>query len=144
MKPYLISQYLVVTALCLGGYVAANAQQKTIKEVPARMIQSLEGVDLYREFCAVCHGVQAKGGGPAADALKKHPTDLTQLARKNGGKFPMLAVQSTIKGSGGAMEHGTHEMPMWGSIFSQSGQAKDLGDMRVMSLLKYIEGIQVK
>ena len=144
MNKYLISQSLILAFLSIGGYEAASAQQKVIREVPARMTRSLEGVDLFREYCAVCHGVAAKGDGPAADALKKHPTDLTQLARKNGGKFPVLAVQMTIKGSNGITEHGTREMPMWGSIFSQAGQQKDLGEMRVASLLKYTEDFQVK
>ena len=34
----------------LGGYGSANAQNKVIKEVPARMIPSLEGKDLYRQY----------------------------------------------------------------------------------------------
>jgi mono/diheme cytochrome c family protein len=144
MNKCFIPQYLILAFLSIGGYEAAVAQQKVIKEVPARMTRSLEGVDLFREYCAVCHGVNAKGDGPAADALKKHPTDLTQLARKNAGKFPVLAVQMTIKGSNGITEHGTREMPMWGTIFSQSGSQKDLGDMRVASLLKYIEDLQAK
>ena len=144
MNKYLIPQSLILAFLSIGGYEAVNAQQKVIKEVPARMTRSLEGVDLFREYCAVCHGVTAKGDGPAADALKKHPTDLTQLARKNGGKFPVLAVQMTIKGSNSIIEHGTREMPMWGTIFSQSGSQKDLGDMRVTSVLKYIEDFQAK
>ena len=137
-------QYLLLAFLSIGGHEAANAQQKVIKEVPARMTRSLEGIDLFREYCAVCHGVNAKGDGPAADALKKHPTDLTQLAHKNGGKFPVLAVQMAIKGSNGIAEHGTREMPMWGAIFSQSGQHKDLGEMRITAVLKYIEDFQAK
>jgi mono/diheme cytochrome c family protein len=139
-----MSQYIWIALLAFGGSLAANAQQKVVKEVPARMIHSLEGVDLYREYCAVCHGVAAKGDGPAASALKKAPTDLTQLARKNGGKFPTLAVQTSIKGSSKIVEHGTVEMPIWGSVLSQNGQQKDLGDMRQMALLKYIESLQAK
>jgi mono/diheme cytochrome c family protein len=126
----------------LGGWVAANAQTKVIKEVPARMIDSLEGKDLYRQYCAVCHGPDAKGDGPAASALKRPPTDLTQLKAKNKGKYPTLAVQMSIKGSTGVVEHGTGEMPIWGPIFSSTGQSKDLGDMRVASLVKYLESIQ--
>jgi mono/diheme cytochrome c family protein len=144
MNQSFIPQNLLIALLITGGYQAAIAQQKVIKQVPAHMTRSLEGVDLFREYCAVCHGVNAKGDGPAADALKKPPTDLTQLARKNGGKFPILAVQMAIKGSNGIAEHGTREMPMWGTIFSQSGQQKDLGDMRVTAVLKYIEDFQAK
>lgn len=138
-----MSQYLFIAILGFGVCSAANAQQKTIREVPARMTNSIEGPDLYREYCAVCHGISGKGDGPAASATRKHPTDLTQLARTHAGKFPTLGVQTSIKGST-IVEHGTGEMPMWGSILNQSGQQKDLGDMRVMALVKYVESLQAK
>jgi mono/diheme cytochrome c family protein len=145
MKKFLVSQSLVLAIfLGLSGFVAAVAQNKVIKEVPVKMIPSLEGKDLFREYCAVCHGVDGKGGGPAAAALKKPATDLTQLSHNNKGKFPILAVQSSIKLGTGPIEHGTGEMPIWGSIFSQTGQQRDLGDMRVTALVKYIEQIQAK
>ncbi|MBZ5572099.1 MAG: cytochrome c [Acidobacteriia bacterium] len=44
------------------------------------------GQQMYSAYCAVCHGNDGKGGGPAAEALKVPPPDLTVLARKNGGK----------------------------------------------------------
>lgn len=147
MKKNYMPQYLIFgLVVSLGSFVAGPivAQTKVIKEVPAHMTRTLDGQELYREYCAVCHGVDAKGSGPAADALKKSPSDLTQLSRKNGGKFPTLAVQMNIKGSNGTVEHGTREMPMWGSIFSGLGQYRDTGELRVMSLLKYIEQIQAK
>jgi cytochrome c5 len=135
---------LLFTAVLAAGSIAGVAQQKVVREVPAHMIPSLEGVDLYTEYCAVCHGAAGKGNGPAASALKRAPADLTQLSRKNRGKYPILAVKVSIKGANGIIEHGTGEMPMWGSVFSQQGQQKDLGDMRVMSLIKYIESLQAK
>ena len=140
MKTCFSSLCLVIV---LSSGVAVYAQSKVIKEVPAKMIPSLEGKDLYREYCAVCHGADAKGGGPAASALKKQPSDLTELSHKNNGKFPTLSVQMAIKGNG-VLEHGTPDMPMWGSIFSNTGQERDLGDMRVMALLRYVEQIQAR
>ena len=71
---------------------AANAQNNVIEAVNARPSNSWNGVDLYREYCAVCHGTDGKGGGPAADALKQTPTDLTLIARRGGGKFSELDV----------------------------------------------------
>lgn len=128
--------------LILGN---AAAQTKTvIKAVPAKMTRSLDGQDLFRQFCAVCHGVDAKGAGPAAPALKKSTGDLTQLSRNHGGKFPKLKVKVTITGGDNVMEHGTRDMPMWGSVFSETGQQKAMGDMRVQALLDYIEQIQAK
>jgi hypothetical protein len=88
--------------------------------------------------------VDANGAGPAASALKKQPGDLTLLSRKNGGKFPALAVQMTIKGANGIVAHGTREMPMWGSIFSDMGQNRTMGDLRITALLKYIEQLQAR
>jgi mono/diheme cytochrome c family protein len=128
----------------LAASVVTYAQEKVIKDVPARMIPSLEGKDLFREYCAVCHGVDAKGGGPAASALKKKVPDITLLAQSHKGKYPALAVQVAIKGGNGIVEHGPGEMPIWGPIFSHTGQEKDLGQMRVSALVTYIEKIQAK
>ena len=139
-----MSQYLLIAMLGFGAFAAADAQQKTIREVPVRTPQSNEGVDLYREYCAVCHGVSGKGDGPAASATKRHPTDLTQLARANRGKFPTLAVQTSIKGNNSIVEHGTGEMPVWGSILNRSGEPKSLGEMRVMALVKFVESLQAR
>jgi hypothetical protein len=49
-----IPQYLISGMLIgLGGPIAANAPSKVVKEVPVRMISSLEGKDLYNQYCAV-------------------------------------------------------------------------------------------
>ena len=94
---------IIGIALLLG--IAAAQTKTVIKEVPAKMTRSLDGKDLFRQFCAVCHGVDAKGGGPAAPALKKSPGDLTQLSRKHGGNYPRLAVKVSITGGDNVMEH---------------------------------------
>src|SRR5947208_1359608 len=83
----------------------AADQAPKVKAVPVKLSGSIDGAELFREHCAVCHGIDAKGNGPAAAALKKHPADLTQISRKNGGKFPELAVLGKIRG-GEIMEHG--------------------------------------
>jgi len=36
------------------------------------------GGQLYRDYCAVCHGAQGRGDGPAAMALNPRPSDFTQ------------------------------------------------------------------
>ena len=138
--------------LILGGLLAlstsafANGDQttKTIKRVNARPTATLNGVDLFKEYCAVCHGNDAKGDGPAADALKKRPADLTQLSRKNGGNFPELHVMNFIKGQDVVAAHGSRDMPIWGSIFSQMSSNPDLVQVRTYALLKYIEEMQAK
>jgi len=48
----------------------SQAQQKTNPEERQTLIRSVEGVDLYRAYCASCHGKDGKGHGPVAPALK--------------------------------------------------------------------------
>src|ERR1039457_3619187 len=76
-----------------------------------------KGPDLYRRYCAVCHGKDGKGGGPAAAALKASPTDLTQLSKSNGGKFPVGSVRQLLGGGSSTPAHGSTEMPIWGPVF---------------------------
>jgi mono/diheme cytochrome c family protein len=135
----------LVTLVSFG--MAAFAQEKpTIKKVPAQSITSVEGVDSYREYCAVCHGKDAKGNGPAAAALKMPPTDLTTIAKRRGGKYPALEVQATITGDRAITAHGDPDMPMWGPVFKSFGaSAEDQSyRLRIQNLVKYLESVQVK
>jgi len=56
------------------------------------------GRALYDDFCAACHGPAGRGDGPAAAGLARRPADLTGIAARNGGTFPMAQVMSTIDG----------------------------------------------
>ena len=135
---------LLLALSCFVAFAADEAPGKAIKKVNAQSTTSLNGVDLFKEYCAVCHGTDGKGAGPAADALKKHPADLTQLTRKNGGAFPELHVMNYIKGADTLASHGSRDMPIWGPIFSAMSGNQDLVQVRVYALLKYIEQMQAK
>src|SRR3974377_305504 len=52
----------------------------------------------YLSNCANCHGEDGKGKGPFSDRLKRPPTDLTTLAKKNNGVFSVSAVYRNIDG----------------------------------------------
>jgi mono/diheme cytochrome c family protein len=104
----------------------------------------MEGPELYNEYCAVCHGKDGKGGGPAAAALKKQPGDLTQLARKNNGKFDGLRVQDVITGSDVVAAHGSREMPTWGTVFASMSSNEGTRRIRLNALVKQIETMQAK
>ena len=148
MKRISTSQTLILVLLlvfgCFMAFAADETPTKTVKKVNARSTTTLNGVDLFKEYCAVCHGTDAKGDGPAAEALKKRPADLTQLARKNGGAFPELHVMNYIKGQDIVAAHGSRDMPVWGSIFSQMSSNQDLVQVRTFALLKYLEQVQAK
>ena len=57
-----------------------------------------DGQLLYMENCAVCHGLSGRGDGPASISLGTAPEDLTQIAARRDGIWPMLEVMSIIDG----------------------------------------------
>ena len=71
---------------------SARTPKKTIQHVPMKPTSPVSGKEMYTNYCAVCHGTEGKGNGPAAEALKTPPSDLTVLSKKNGGKYPALKV----------------------------------------------------
>lgn len=113
-------------------------------KTPERLIFSVNGADLYRAYCASCHGAYGKGDGPVAPALKAKPSDLTVIAQKNGGVFPTERVRSVIAGDEILLAHGSREMPIWGPIFHQVEWDQDLGAVRLQNLVKYLQSIQQK
>jgi mono/diheme cytochrome c family protein len=58
---------LLCTALAavLGS---SRAQEKTDQRHPARQPNTLSGKETFLKYCASCHGEDAKGNGPAAEA----------------------------------------------------------------------------
>jgi mono/diheme cytochrome c family protein len=101
---------------------------------------SKAGGKLYTKYCASCHGVDAKGGGPAAPALKTPPSDLT-IIQKPGEPFPTFKIMTVIEGEKVIAPHGSREMPVWGTIFRRTEDAAR-GRSNVYTLTKYIESIQ--
>lgn len=128
---------------CLAFFGAA--QQKEIKYAQVKATSPTSGPEMYASYCAVCHGVDGKGTGPAVEALKVRPPDLTSLAKKNGGRYPSGHVTTAIRGDLRLAAHGTKEMPVWGDLFwgMSEGHASEV-QMRVTNLNKYIESLQAK
>lgn len=124
--------------------VASSGFGQTIKTVPTNPTSPTSGKEMFNEYCAVCHGQDAKGGGPAATALKKKPTDLTQLTVHNKGKFPDSRVARYIEGDDNVDAHGTRDMPMWGDIFKSMSGSDEITRMRVSNLTAYIKTLQAK
>jgi mono/diheme cytochrome c family protein len=105
----------------------------------------------YETKCAVCHGKDGKGKGPYAEQLKGGLPDLTTMAKRNGGIFPVTRTFETIEGAGKG--HGTRDMPVWGMDYTIQA-AEAFPDMplnqaafvrtRIMALLEYLNQIQEK
>ena len=140
MKPLVMP--VGVLALLVSSSFAQNPKEQ---DQSARLINSLQGAELYKAYCAVCHGSDAKGNGPMSKSLRSTPSDLTRIAARNGGSFPLVRVRSVISGEEAlGAGHGTREMPVWGPIFSQVGQDQDFGRVRIDNLARYLESLQTK
>lgn len=133
---------LVAAAGLVLALAPGVAAQKVVQE-PVRPVDSVAGPETFKAYCSQCHGVDAKGGGPAARALKVPPADLTQIARRNGGKFDPAKVKATITGDHEVPAHGTREMPMWGPVL-RSVDSAPVTELRIRNLVVYLEGLQVK
>ena len=115
------------------------------REQPAQshVIPSLDGPTLYATYCSVCHGQAADGRGPMAPILRTTVPDLTTIARRNGGVFPITRVQNIISGTeSSGLGHGTREMPIWGPLFSEITSDRDYGKVRLYNVAKYLEKLQ--
>ena len=117
----------------------------TIKHVPAGYTTPSSGKEMYNAYCASCHGLDGKGDGPAAPALKMPATNLTTLAGKNGGAFPTAHVAAVIQGDAMTAAHGSKDMPVWGPIFLLiGGHSPAQVQLRIRNLTRYLESIQAK
>jgi mono/diheme cytochrome c family protein len=146
MKPSTIRSLPVVVATFCIALTVGVAQKAPPERLQEKQLQdSFKGSELYKAYCATCHGKDAKGKGPMAASLKTAPPDLTGISARNGGTFPFLRIQKIIAGEEQAPgSHGSRQMPVWGPIFSEVSWDQDLGRVRVYSLAMYLEGIQAK
>ena len=141
----------LASALSLSVVVLAVPQAQsekpkpTIKRDVAQPIASVEGKDSFDAYCAVCHGRNAKGDGPAAPAMKTPVADLTMIAKKNGGRFNAVAVKEMIKGADREMpSHGSKDMPVWGPVFRSFQGDTNIAELRVNNLVDYLKSIQAQ
>jgi len=138
-----VMKFISVAAILMCGALAMA--QTTVKHVPISNVPSTSGPEMYKSYCAACHGVDGKGNGPAAPAMKTVPTDLTVLAQKNNGKYPSSHVAAVIRGQAISPSHGSEDMPVWGPLFSSISQGHDAQvQQRIANLVSYIETLQAK
>ena len=110
----------------------------------------------YESNCAVCHGKLGKGDGPYAGMVDtKGGADLTQLAKKNGGVFPINKVTQTIDGRHLVKAHGPRDMPIWGiDYLIDANEKRDTAESpfdseamvtyKIYALAEYIARLQAK
>jgi mono/diheme cytochrome c family protein len=101
------------------------------------------GQQMFKQYCAVCHGSDAKGQGPLAALLKTPPPDLTTLAKRHLGKFPYDYVKSILEFGPGPTAHGTSDMPTWGPIFRYNDKQNErVVQQRIKNLCDFLASLQ--
>ena len=105
----------------------------------------------YEKYCADCHGLGGKGNGPFVQTIPMHPppSDLTQLTKDNGGKFPFDEMVDTIDGRKNIPSHERLQMPFLGETLQKPGQeftpeSDAEVKKRIDAMARYIESLQQK
>lgn len=131
---------VLVAAIFLACAAGAAVAQPAIKQEAIKKVPVWDAPLMFNTYCAVCHGKEGKGNGPAAAALTKAPADLTRISARNGGKFPDVRVRRYIEGLDEVAAHGTRDMPMWGTLFK--ALSRDTAQLRVAALADYVKTLQ--
>lgn len=124
--------------------VSAHQNTPATRNQNQNEIVPLDGGNIFRHYCAACHGVGGNGDGPVAPVLRAKVPPLTTLARRNHGTFPTARVRSVIAGDEAHAAHGTRAMPVWGPLFHQIEYDQDLGYVRLQNVTEYLNSIQRK
>lgn len=145
MRPHILSSACAValTATLAGGAAASAQGTSPIAPPPAARAVTSSGAEMFRAYCGACHGPRGKGDGPAAEALRVKPPDLTGLARNNGGTFPEKDVEWVLRFGAPLAAHGSSEMPVWGEAFRLVGDEAGVR-YRVTVLTDHLRTLQDK
>jgi len=130
----MLAACVTFAAVAGTGVVGGRSSHLSARELPP------DGAQVFRTYCASCHGTHAKGDGPVAIAMKVPPPDLTLIASGNHGVFPAERVHQIVQGKGPAA-HGERNMPVWGDVFARK-VAGSSPDALVDALVRYLDGLQ--
>jgi mono/diheme cytochrome c family protein len=127
---------LSCSLLVLEGYAE---QQFSATDVNA-------GRKCFVQYCSVCHGINGRGDGTAALAIRTPALDLTRIAQRRGGRFPEAEIAAHIDGSIVIRAHGSRDMPIWrrrfGEKFGGDSIGEEFGRGYLLILVDYLKSIQ--
>lgn len=138
---------LLTSVVVLAAALRFTAQDAPVK-IPLTPTRANDGQQMYVEYCAPCHGLDGRGHGPRASALKIVPSDLSILSKNNKGTYPAKHVVAVLKYGLKTGTHGASAMPLWGPALQQaehsSGGRQETATLRIVNLARYIESLQAK
>ena len=135
----------VLTAILAAGLTLAPGLS-TAAFAQEQYKQANTGAEVFRTYCASCHGASGRGDGPLAASMKRKPANLTEIALRNGGEFPSELVFKTIDGRQPVRGHGGPDMPEWGEVLSKARDAGDTERVKavIQSLVDFLGSIQLR
>ena len=126
----------IITACCIPWVGCAQAADYAASS----------GEELYRRFCASCHGVEGRGDGPVAASLRVEVPDLTRTASRARGMDPRERIVRVIDGRYIVGAHGTRLMPVWGEDLARleigNPDAERSTQILIGRLADYVSGLQ--
>jgi mono/diheme cytochrome c family protein len=125
VKPsMLVSGFLIFFFLAVGASAGAG--------------ETDQGKQLYMQYCSSCHGKDGRGNGSVSPYLKIKVPDLTLLAKKKKGIYPLDDVMATIDGRRLVRAHGDREMPVWGEVFTKKLESEKYTELTTLVKTKVI------
>lgn len=116
--------------------------------VSSAAAQGENGRDIYQQYCAGCHGEIAIGDVPIKDNIVDGAPDLTIIARRYGGVFPLVDVVRQVDGRVMMRGHGD-PMPVFGPMLGGPSAVVDTADgspiitkAAVLAVADYLESVQ--
>jgi mono/diheme cytochrome c family protein len=149
-----LRQPLAIAAVVVGSVLVGSLAATSNDALPASAngvqtqvdprVQKLSGHDLFRTYCASCHGLTGAGDGPVASSMRRKPANLQQIAKRNGGEYPSELVYRVIDGRQPVRGHGGPDMPVWGDAFARTTDATDEESVKrkIDALVAYLKSIQ--
>jgi hypothetical protein len=126
------------TMLMVGGLAACAPEER----LPS-------GAELYNDYCVACHGTAARGDGAQAARVRAPVADLTTLAARNGGEFPLARVMSKVDGYARGTQPYSGAMPELGHLLDGPLVRVDTGDgyltptpAKLLMIAEYLETLQ--
>ena len=106
----------------------------------------MSGEQLYRRFCASCHGLEGRGDGPVAASLRVEVPDLTSTSRRAREADQRDRIARIIDGRYIIGAHGTRIMPVWGEDLARleigNPDAERTAQTIIERLADYVRGLQ--
>lgn len=138
--------FLAGVLFAAGPAPAADPDAGDAAEARPKNLLASEGETLFARYCAACHGLAARGDGPAASVLATPPANLTGIAARRGGVFPAADIAAIIDGRFELPAHGSREMPIWGrrlgEPIAEGAESDEVARGRIDLLVEYLQSIQ--